>query len=317
VKLFFDENNISYNISDWDIYLPCNYNNAKYEISKIPIRKNSKYFIIDNLDQISSKNKLSINIKNYYNNGKINKLIPKTFILNNKSDINELKKNHNPTKIYILKKNKQRQTGLKIEKDIKTIIENKDNYIIAQELLRNSILINGRKINLRVYFLVVCKQNIKTLYVYNNGFMYYSKELYDDNSLSPDVHITTGYIDREIYKKNPLTLFDFKKYMDKTYKNHNIFNKINLLLKNIFLSFRMKICRPCSKLYPVTSYQLFGADIHITNSLDPILIEINKGPDLIPKDKIDREVKIKLANDIHEIIGIIKYNNNNGFTKII
>ena len=44
IRLFFDKNNISYNISDWDIYLPCNYNNAKYEISKIPIRKNSKYF---------------------------------------------------------------------------------------------------------------------------------------------------------------------------------------------------------------------------------------------------------------------------------
>ena len=28
--------NISYNIG---IYLPCNYNNAKYEINKIPIRK--------------------------------------------------------------------------------------------------------------------------------------------------------------------------------------------------------------------------------------------------------------------------------------
>ena len=80
----------------------------------------------------------------------------------------------------------------------------------------------------------------------------------------------------------------------------------------------MKICRPSSKLYPVTCYQLlFGADIHITNSLNPILIEINKGPDLIPKDKIDKEIKIKLANDIHEIIGIIKYNKNNGFTKII
>ena len=65
--------------------------------------------------------------------------------------------------------------------------------------------------------------------------MYYSKELYDHNSLSTDVHITTGYIDREIYKKNPLTLFDFKNYMDKTYKNHNIFNKINLLIKKIFI----------------------------------------------------------------------------------
>ena len=79
----------------------------------------------------------------------------------------------------------------------------------------------------------------------------------------------------------------------------------------------MKICRTSSKLYRVTSYQLFGADIHISNSLNPILIEINKGPDLIPKDKIDKEIKIKLANDIHEIIGIMKYNKNNGFTKII
>ena len=314
---FIQEHKMLQDSEKWDIYIPCSYNKIDYEIENMPIKKNSKYFIIDNANEISSKHKLWNNIVKYYELNKAKKLIPDTFILNNKDDIERLKKTHHNKKVYILKKNIQRQNGLKIEKNINNIIKNKDNFIIAQELLQNPYTINKRKINMRFYILVVCKNNNKYIYVYNNGFMYYSKKKYDKNDLSIDVNITTGYIDRSVYKTNPLTLIDFKKYLEKYNISDYVFTKIYILLSEIFEALTNSICRNTSKLYNNISYQLFGSDIYLDNNLNPYIMEINKGPDLDPKDETDGKIKFKIMNDIHDIIGIIKNNKNNGFIKIL
>ena len=44
--------------------------------------------------------------------------------------------------------------------------------------------------------------------------MYYTKEYFKTNSLEYGPNITTGYIDRQVYQENPLTLDDFRKYLD-------------------------------------------------------------------------------------------------------
>jgi hypothetical protein len=60
-----------------------------------------------------------------------------------------------------MKKNIQRQEGLKISKDKNEILNcYKDGYAVVQELLQDPYLINGRKINLRVYCLFIKKSNL-------------------------------------------------------------------------------------------------------------------------------------------------------------
>ena len=52
-----------------------------------------------------------------------------------------------------MKKNVQRQEGIRITKDFDQLLNGiKDEYIIVQELLQNPFLVNGRKINLREEF---------------------------------------------------------------------------------------------------------------------------------------------------------------------
>jgi hypothetical protein len=266
-------------------------------------------------------------------------MCPNTYLLTNKdksADIDRLKKEHTPDRLYILKKNLQRQTGLKITSSIDEIEKNDDNYVLAQELLQDSYLLNERKINLRVYVVVMCHDDMMDVYVYNNGFMYYTKTNFKPGIQDRDNHITTGYIDRDVYVHNPMTHDEFKRYLDlpegeayhpkanvrKLSQLENnirqngvkvsdvIFHRIDQLMRDIFVSFRENICRKVdqkSNTIPISDdycVQIFGADVAINDTLQPQIIEINKGPDLNPKDKRDSRIKKGLVNSVMSKVGL-------------
>ena len=232
--------------------------------------------------------------------------------------------------------------GLKITTDLDTLINESNDYAVVQELLQDSYLVNGRKINLRVYVVVACNNGIISVYMYNNGFMYYTKKLFVKNDISIDNNITTGYVERDVYTKNPLTHDDFKKYLDlnnneKYHSSNNekilselelsikqqgisisqlVFSRIEQLLRDVFISFKGHICNS-TKISNDYSIQIFGADVAINEQLQPQIIEINKGPDLSPKDERDGIVKQKLVSNVFEIINLIPMTQDNGLNKIL
>jgi hypothetical protein len=327
-----------------NIIFPCTYDDTNKEIDEFDLNKNkndANYFIIKDADQIVAKDYLWRNLVSYYGLEKSKTLMPNTYILYKNEDMNRFKTDYDKNKLYIMKKNIQRQEGLKITNDLNIIINgNKENYVVVQELLQNPYIItdnlnnqvNNRKINMRVYILVICKNNKIDVYVYKDGFMYYTKKSFIPGSMDSDANITTGYIDREVYKVNPLTLNDFRNYIDDTqrslslYENYYrtqgvklseiVFNRINNVIKDIFMANLNKICTN-SKLNDKLSFQIFGADVAVDDKLDALLIEINKGPDLNSKDDRDGNLKYKLIADTFKIINIIENDNNNDFVNII
>jgi hypothetical protein len=196
---------------------------------------------------------------------------------------------------------------------------------------------------------VICYKSNTDVYMFNDGFMYYTKNKFIKNNNVTDNHITTGYVERSVYTENPLTHTDFKKYLDlqeneKYYstnpsrkfndienkiRNNNllisdhVFNNIKQLLADVFISFKGKICRYMTNdnkhvpIYTNYTVQIFGADVSINDRLEAQIIEINKGPDLSPKDKIDGNLKKKLINDVFEIIGVKSISGNNGLIHIL
>ena len=82
------------------------------------------------------------------------------------------------------------------------------------------------------------------------------------------------------------------------------FNRINQLLKQIFMAFVGRICRS-DKLSKNVSFQLFGVDIAVNDKLNPMIMEINKGPDLGAKDKKDSELKHGVVKDTFAVVKII------------
>jgi hypothetical protein len=276
-------------------------------------KKGQRVFIIDNADNFASKNNMWKIVSSYYGVDKAKILMPTTYVLI--EDMNKLQQEYDPKKLYIMKKNIQRQEGLKIVDSLEEIKKSSNDYVIVQELLQDPYLIDGRKINMRFYVLVVCNENSIDVYVFNNGFMYYTKEPFRKNSLDFGPNITTGYIDRSVYEKNPLTHDDFRKYLLKHGVNEKIvFLRIYVLLATIVVPLCNHVCKN-AKLKQALTFQLFGADIALNDKLEPMLMEFNKGPDMGSKDKRDGDVKRKCINDMLTIVGLTK-NSNNGFIQV-
>lgn len=337
LKKVLEDNNLKHennNINgEWQLYFPCTYDNIDEEINNINLsNKNDKrFFIINNADFLIGKDYLWSHILQFHGLEKAKKLIPETYLLYINQDLERIKRDFDRNKLYILKKNIQRQEGLRITNSLEEIMMAKnEDYVIVQELLQDPYLIDGRKINMRFYILVICKDSNMDVYVFNNGFMYYTKEPFRKNCKDFGPNITTGYVDRWVYDVNPLTHNDFKKYLDNQDRDlieaereiisenrkisEIVFGRIYLMIREIFESFIGKVCG--GKLKDNVSFQLFGADVAINDQLYPKIMEINKGPDMSIKDERDGNVKYKCINDILQLVGVLP-NNNNGFIKIL
>lgn len=317
LKKVFNVNNIHESKNkNWDLYIPCDYNNPNTEIEKININsEDQKLFLISNSEEIGGKNLLWKNLSKMYG-PEAKELAPNTYLLYDLKDTKRLKNEYDLNKIYIMKKNIQRQEGLKISQNIEEILNGfNEGYVVAQELLNDPYLIDGRKINLRIYLLILCQNDNIDAYIHDNGFVYYTKEKYLPNNIAPERNITTGYIDREVYNKNPLTLEDFKKYLENKNENsREVFNNIEKMMQKIIKSVKNELCQN-KKIKHLLTYQLFGCDIALDKNLKSKIIEINIGPSMQIFDQRDEQVKFQVNNDILKILKIIP-NINNGYKKI-
>jgi hypothetical protein len=330
-------NNIKQSNDNWDLFFPCGYDEINKEIEQLPVKENGKYFIIDNIDLMTAKEWLWLNVLKHHGITKTLTMMPQTYVLYHEQDMKRFNEDYNTSKIYIMKKNIQRQEGLKISND-KDEINNgykKNGYVLAQELLQDPYMISKRKTNMRFYVLILCKQGDMEVYVYNDGFMYYTKDFFKKGDTSTETNITTGYIDRKIYEENPLTHKDFMVYLDKSERDLSIieqhirsqglvlsqivFHRIYALLVDIFFSFTGIICQ-MKKIYNNIKFQLFGVDIAVNDQLYPMCMEINKGPDMGAKDDRDSNLKHGVITDLMRIIKSVdenKFTEPNGFIKIL
>jgi hypothetical protein len=323
--------NITKNESDYNIFFPCLYDDIEKEIEDAPIKKDVKYFMIDNCDRLAAKESLWQIVLSRYSKEETLKLMPQTYILYDEDERNKLFKDFDNNKLYILKKNIQRQNGILILNDITKILSVDKTYVVAQELLQNPYLIDKRKINLRVYVLIICSGRNINISMYNDGFMYYTAEYYEPNSTDLKKNITTGYIDRIVYEKNPLTHKDFKTYLNSTRQltqneidlktnGYDLadytFTNIKNMLAKVFNCFVNQVYLD-PKMQNNMCFQLFGVDVAIDDKLEAKIMEINKGPDLGSKDIRDSELKHNLVRNIFDKIDLINTSCPNEFIDIV
>lgn len=233
---------------------------------------------------------------------------------------------------YIFKQNIQQQMGL-------TITTNKDEFknaltnirnVICQEILINPLLINSRKVNIRVYVLLLyvppkaiqgpvdfVKKHMFAndreyvghfeVHVYSDGFMYYIKhpfvrepmnKLYERDNL-----ITTGYIDRTIYEENPLTIQDLHQFLGKD-SFHKLHSNIHESIRTLFQSNHVRnvLKQEMKKLHKTKRFIIMGCDIAPDDQYGVKIMEINKGPDLTGKDKRDTALKSHMVKTCMDYI---------------
>lgn len=298
------------NKDDWEYYIPCEYDTCEAKVKEFETEKTKrKLFLIEGCDVLASKLTLWEVLKKHFKNN-ANNIMPKTFLLHNEEDMNDFlehyytlqykKKNH----MFILKNYAQRQEGLKLSTDLDDILDSKNKgFYIVQDYLYNPFLISKRKINFRYYTLIICKEGNVSGFIHRSGFVYYTPEFYEEDSIDFNRHITTGYIDRKVYDTNPLTLDDFRNHLDgiesglSTTWDENVRNLMNKVVDAL----APNICKN-EKLYNHLRFQLFGSDVAPTSDLKAYLMEINKGPDLDAKDEKDKKVKLSVQVDMLKLI---------------
>lgn len=249
-------------------------------------------------DNIASKSLLAINLKACYDQATLDKLIPKTYIMENGLDMDRFitDTRFGNIGLYIMKKNVQRQEGFVITNDRNKIIDSfnpVNNYVVCQELLQNPLIIDKRKVNLRIYLLVIVGTRGTTMYMYNNGFMYYTPGEFKKGSDKPDENITTGYIDRQVYAKNPLTVKDLLLQLTPAASNI-LWDNIVSLMKKTAKCFQ-PLFQDANKAIPGTKFLIYGCDIAPSDDYDCKLMEVNKGPDLSYKDERDGKLKKEMV----------------------
>ena len=247
--------------------------------------------------------------------------IPKSFGINNgKNTFQDFKnKFYEHGKIYIFKKNIQRQQGIKISNDLNEIQSffSDPEFVICQELLQDPAIVDGRKINLRIYMLVVVRGDGKTeIHIYNNGFIYYTVNPWAPNSVSLGSNITTGYIDRQVYVDNPLTVQELIS-SGKTSLTFDSIKKTCTELAGVYAPIFTKANKGI--FGDATKFQIFGCDIAPSADNKCYIMEVNKGPDLSYKDARDRALKLGMIKDMLKVIKALPQSSGekNGFIKVI
>ncbi len=306
---------ISKDFDNANLILFSDYSYIDQNIGNVHFKRNVPYYIygLKGSDEMANKAQLA----KYMNQNGYHAYIPQSFVLDNKNDLEKLIAQHTNESLYMIKKNVQRQEGNMITKDIDFIVNKaaSENYVVCQELLQNPFLVNGRKINMRVYFLVVIKDNKPRFYIYNDGFMYYTPKMFEKGSVERDVNITTGYIDRKVYEENPLTHKDFDKLLGES--------QSRLLRQNMITLFKAvkqtytEILAKENKSLPGVKFNVYGVDVAPDDKLNMTLIEINKGPDVGFKDASrDKELKLNMIQDCFAVVGLSKEGNANNYIEI-
>jgi hypothetical protein len=325
LETVFNDNKIerSHSAAASDLILPCGYNNVEEELDKLAnITANQKIYAIKGCDKLASKNELwGIFHKAYGFKGAC-EYMPRTYATNKSEEIALFKDNYKPGQLYFLKKNIQRKEGILLTRDYNQILEETliGDYKVIQEAVDDLYLIKKRKVNLRVYLLIVCKGGIISGFLYHDGKCIYSNLDVNDgdqntSEIKPEQHLTSLNLDVSIYKSAPESLSDLKKHLG-TYKFNLLWSRIIAIFAALMKAVVSDglVCNKKS-LDEATSFQLFGADIIFTNKMKPYLLELNKGPSMKYMTENDEKMKLELTNDVMKNVGVLESKDYDGLYK--
>jgi hypothetical protein len=311
----FEKHKINLQKEGFDLYMPCGYNNVEKEMAE-NIFFGRYIFGLKGCDRIVSKNSIWTILEMTYGRTFASQIMPETFVLQNEAQLemafDRIKKND----MLICKKNVQRKMGLKFA-GTKAELEEcvKEDFKIAQRFMKNTLTIKGRKMNIRIYYVIKKEGDKLSFYLYRNGkILYTNKET--GGEISFDTHITSYQMDSNIYKNDglPHSINDLRRFLGKELSK-KIWGKIEE--KMVFLSRAIAYVFYDETHYNKVCFQLFGVDVVVAENGDPFILEINKGPDMIPKCDQDEELKRMVYEDTMRIGGVIGWKfRKNGFYTI-
>lgn len=272
-----------------------------HNISRVSIPKSTfAVYGIGGSDLMAGKHNLALMMRKCQAHATI---LPPSYIPLAEDDIQRLIASHHPGKVYIMKKNVQRQQGHLLTNRLDDVLEKRHDYVVVQDVLQDPLIINKHKINIRIYMLIIIRPGTKSpeFYIYRDGFMYYTPKAFVPFSTIPDEVITTGYIDRSIYEHNPLTLQDLFAHVGELNAT-TLWQSIIRVFQSIKHCYTDTLVKQNAGI-PGTKFLVYGCDIAPDSRYACTLMEINKGPDLGYKDERDKHVKLGMVCEMLQRVG--------------
>lgn len=198
-----------------------------------------------------------------------------------------------------------------------------DEGVVVQRYISDPMLINGYKVDLRVY--VVCTSfDPLRLFVYNEGLVRFASEPYPQNSESlhsslQDTfrHLTNYSINRKsaTYVSSgqeddgcKWSLHALKRYFASQGWPWDVaWQKVIDVIIKSFIAVESTVCAKCSATrHRFNSFELYGFDVMLDRNLDAHLIEVNVMPSLACGAAIDKHVKGHMIADLLTLVGLPK-----------
>jgi hypothetical protein len=257
--------------------------------------------------------------------------MPATYVLNRSKDHDHFllrnQYSENVKSKFILKKNIQRKQGILLVDQIpnkdRLIEYSREGYRVIQEYMDDIGLIKDRKINLRIYLLIEIYRGRVYFYWHENGKCLYTRDKYNKEDINDYYGNITSYGEEygdlnEFYEEYPHSFTDLIQYIN-TYMNSeerlinrkriNLEKKMDKVMRRIKAGLKYHLENVLEDNLSVgkrRQFQLFGLDfIFRGENWDPILLEINKGPDMNYKCDKDIELKRCVYEDMFRTVGFI------------
>lgn len=230
-------------------------------------------------------------------------LMPMSYVIQFERSRQAFESRHKAGMKYIVKDpGQQRRKGIFIASspsEVYMLAEKIKNPIVQPFI--DSMLFNGRRLTLRLYFLLTYESGQLRGYLHRQGRFNYAQA--DAHENSRESLISAGAADCHGYKGAPVTVQDLDAFLRPQVTYAQIEAQILTKLSRI-----IALCAP--KLGIETGYeqsrafQIFGIDVLFDLQKHPWILEINGGPDLVPINEADRQLKKTVIEDLFSLGGV-------------
>lgn len=317
----------------WELFLPCNYTHAERELRSLPgsgtmdtqatlipssTDQPRAIFAVDGCDQLVSKNRLWTLLVEAYGRARSETLMPATYVFTSAADVKQFVADYRPGAMYICKKNVQRKQGLLRTSNLDQILRAEmEGYKLVQAYEKDVFTVHRRKLNLRYYVLLVCDAyGRKQAYVHREGKCLYTARDYDADADDDAHHITSVGVTAHDYVDLPLTTNQLRAHLHTVGVEYDdVFRAVTDKLQHVVAAVMPSMC-VASKFKHHLRFQLFGADVLLTSGLDPLVLELNKGPDMKPVNQDDYGLKRAVLEDTFRRAGFLPPSRSSGFVML-
>ena len=270
------------------IYFPATRNASKLLMERIALHCHDYYMRVPSVEQLCLKERLWISLVNAYGRDTAMTIMPETYVLGAKRDLIRLtqKINQNLPLKMIAKGIEHNRKSLRVLElpDLQKL-RRSDGYVIVQELIECSDLLEGEIFNFRIYGLINFFNGELSSVIARAGKIIYSES--KDNPITSNSVVINDRLPRytsELFAKN-------------TDLDEDVFWKgVCSQWQKMTASIADKV-HACGYQRHERFSQLVGLDIILDKQNSPIVLECNGRAQLRPTDPADAALKSSVFHD--------------------